>query len=111
MHDSCYLGRHNGQYAAPRTILRAFETEFVELPHRGKNAFCCGAGGGHMWLKERPEERVNRLRVAEINALAPDVVATICPFCTIMLQDGLKENPTNHATRCADVAVLVAESM
>ncbi len=111
VHDSCYLGRYNGQYAAPRTILRALETEFVELPHRGKNAFCCGAGGGHMWLEERPEERVNRLRVAEINALAPDVVATICPFCTIMLQDGLKENPTNHATHCADVAVLVAESI
>jgi len=108
-HDACYLGRHNGIYTAPRQIIKALHVDFREAPRHGENAFCCGAGGGRMWLEESPDQRVNSVRVQELAGLKPQIIATACPFCTTMLSDGLKDK--NFNIPCTDLAVLVADHL
>jgi Fe-S oxidoreductase len=108
-HDACYLGRHNGIYQAPRQIIQVLQMDFKEAARHAKNALCCGAGGGRMWLEEAPNQRVNSLRITELLELNPQIIATACPFCTTMLSDGLKEKTAT--TLCADLAVLVADQL
>ena len=111
-HDSCYLGRHNGVYDAPRNILSAIPgVKLEEMPRSRNKGFCCGAGGGRMWLDEN-KPRVNQNRVdeaaTETNAT---MVGTACPFCSIMIDDGINETGRSDAMETKDVAILVAESM
>jgi Fe-S oxidoreductase len=107
-HDSCYLGRHNGIYAAPReTLLAVTGAPLLELERNGENAFCCGAGGGRMWLEEREGTPINRHRVKEALDKKPDTICVSCPFCMTMFEDGLKDLG-GTGTRVRDIAEVVA---
>lgn len=88
-HDSCYLGRYQDVYDEPRAVLRAAGATVVEMERHGANSFCCGAGGGRMWLEEGAGERVNVARSAQALATDPTLVACACPFCLTMLADGM----------------------
>lgn len=110
-HDSCYLGRHNGIYDAPRNVIQAIPgIEIKEMPRSRENGFCCGAGGGRMWMEEeRP--KMNHARVDEAADLHPDVVATACPFCATMIGDGINETGREEQMEGKDIALLIAEAM
>jgi Fe-S oxidoreductase len=106
-HDSCYLARHNDVLAAPRDLIAALG-EPVEMARSGKQTFCCGAGGAHMWMEERARP-INEERVREAAATGADTLAVACPFCTVMLDDGVQS--TGDGLRVVDVATLLAEAM
>ncbi len=109
-HDSCYMGRHNGVYEAPRLILGALpKTEVVEMPRNGKQSFCCGAGGGHMFVEETQGTRINHLRAGEAKDTGASIVATNCPFCVQMFEDGVSavEPDEDKRQRPMDVAELL----
>ena len=92
-HDSCYLGRHNDIYAAPRRVIGLLKgIEIVEAPRNGTKGMCCGAGGARMWMEESIGKKVNTERSRELIATGAGRIATACPFCYIMLDDGTKEN-------------------
>jgi len=105
-HDPCYLGRHNDVFAAPRGVLQAVG-DVVEMPRNGTNSFCCGAGGARMWMEEHTGKKVNVERAEEAVATGADVIATGCPFCLVMLDDGVKEIGANVQVK--DLAMLLAE--
>lgn len=111
-HDSCYLGRYNDIYEAPRDALRSVPgVEVVELPRNKKQGFCCGAGGARMWMEETVGTRVNVDRAEEALALKPDVVAAGCPFCQVMLSDGVTAKGEAEKVKVLDVAEIVASSL
>ena len=111
-HDSCYLGRYNDIYDEPREILKAFSgIKRVELPRCKTNSFCCGGGGGHMWMEEEPDKRVNTRRVEEIIKAKVDCVATACPYCLTMFEDALKAKEAAESIKAVDLSELVAEAL
>ena len=110
-HDSCYLGRHNDVYEAPRSVIaRATGSAPAEMERNRANSFCCGAGGGRMWLEEHLGERINLNRVNEALDKQPDTICVTCPYCMTMIEDGLKDRQST-GTRVRDIAELVAEGM
>ena len=91
-HDSCYLTRYNGVIAAPREVLGAVPgLELREMDNRGRQTFCCGAGGGRMWMEETRGTRINQARTEQVLATGAETLATACPFCMVMLRDGLQD--------------------
>ncbi len=113
-HDPCYLARHNGETAAPREALAAAGARVVEMGRSGRTGFCCGAGGGRMWLEEKLGSRVNRNRIDEVAATlgaGGGVVAVGCPFCLTMLKDAAAETGRDEALRVVDVAEVVADAL
>jgi Fe-S oxidoreductase len=89
-HDPCYIGRHNQVYDPPRELLEVIpNTEFTEMPRNSERSFCCGAGGARMWMEETIGTRINDNRTAEAVATGADQIAVGCPFCKVMLTDGL----------------------
>ena len=106
-HDSCYLARHNDVRADPRELVAAVG-EPVEMKRSGKQTFCCGAGGAHMWLEERGRP-ISAERVREAAETGAGTLAVACPFCTVMLDDGVRE--TRAPLRVADVATLLSEAV
>jgi len=110
-HDSCYLGRWNKEFDAPRDILSALEPSggVTELTRNKQHGFCCGAGGGRMFMEEHGE-RVNFNRTDEILATGVEAVAVACPFCNIMITDGVKQRNQDDKVQVLDVAELVAAS-
>ena len=110
-HDPCYLGRHNGIFDAPRGVIEAVTgTAPQELERHGRNSFCCGAGGGRMWMEEFTGERVNHARVNEALEGSPDTICVACPYCMTMMEDGLKDKGAGHV-RVRDVVEVVAEGL
>ena len=111
-HDSCYLGRANNIYQAPRKVLEALDAELVEMKRCGKNGFCCGAGGAQMFKEEeKGATRVNWERANEAIGTGSQIVAAACPFCNTMLTDGVKAAEKETEVHVLDVAELVAASM
>jgi Fe-S oxidoreductase len=106
-HDSCYLARHNDVLAPPRELAAAVGRP-IEMARSGRRTFCCGAGGAHMWMEESAKP-INEERVREAAATGADTLAVACPFCTVMLDDGVKS--TGGDMRVADVATLLAEAV
>jgi Fe-S oxidoreductase len=105
-HDSCYLARHNDVLAAPRELVSAVG-EPVEMARSGKQTFCCGAGGAHMWMEERAGA-INENRVREAAETGAGTLAVACPYCTVMLDDGVQS--VGAQLRVADVATLLVEA-
>jgi Fe-S oxidoreductase len=111
-HDSCYLGRANDIYEAPRRVLEALDAELVEMKRCRKNGFCCGAGGAQMFKEEEPGKiRINWDRANEAIDTGSSIVAAACPFCNTMLTDGVKAADREENVQVLDVAELVAASM
>ena len=109
-HDSCYLGRYNDIYNAPRQILKSIPgVEFKEMPLNHKKSFCCGAGGGRMWMEEKRGDRINQIRIQEaLGTVKTGAVITACPYCLTMLGDGIKEKGINEQLQALDIVELLA---
>jgi Fe-S oxidoreductase len=111
-HDPCYLGRHNDEYGAPRRVLASLTQDTpLECELHGPKAMCCGAGGARMWLEETIGTRINVLRTEQALAREPLVVATACPYCAVMIGDGLKTLGRDGEVRNLDIAELLADAM
>ncbi|HEY4889840.1 MAG TPA: heterodisulfide reductase-related iron-sulfur binding cluster [Candidatus Dormibacteraeota bacterium] len=107
-HDSCYLARHNDVRAQPRELVAAVG-KAVEMPRHGERTFCCGAGGARMWMEEKRGRPINHERVREAAATGAETLAVACPFCTVMLDDGVRE--TGAKLQVVDLATLLAEAV
>jgi Fe-S oxidoreductase len=110
-HDSCYLGRYNGIYSAPRAVLAGLPgAKLSEAGFSHDKGYCCGAGGGRMFMEETEGERVNKFRYGQLAATGAEQVATACPFCLTMLDDAAKDSAAT-ATPVKDIAVLLREAV
>lgn len=111
-HDSCYLGRGNNIYEAPREVLAALDVELIEMKRCKTNGLCCGAGGAQMFKEEeKGTTRVNFERSEEAIDTGANIIAANCPFCTTMLGDGLKNKEKEDDIQVMDIAEMVAQSL
>ena len=112
-HDACYLGRYNDIYDAPRQILGNIPgVKLVEMARNRERGFCCGAGGGHLWLEEQKEgQSINEMRTEQALAVKAGVIATACPYCLQMFADGIKAKEAEESLKVMDVAELVCEAI
>ncbi len=111
-HDSCYLGRANNIYEAPRKVLEALDAELVEMKRCKSNGFCCGAGGAQMFKEEeKGTTRVNAERSNEAIDTGAQIIASACPYCNTMMTDGVKLAEKEESVKVMDVAELIAESL
>jgi len=111
-HDSCYLGRSNNIYEAPRKVIEALDAELVEMKRCRSKGLCCGAGGGQMFKEEEKGTiRVNFERSQEAIGTDANIIATACPFCNTMMTDGVKHQEKEESIKVLDVAELVAASL
>ncbi|MTE17475.1 hypothetical protein GLP40_32665 [Nocardia sp. CT2-14] len=121
-HDPCYLGRHNKIYNAPRELMAAAGSALVEMPRHGERSMCCGAGGARMWMEEQLGKRINIDRVDEglatlsgVNGSTPGKIATGCPFCRVMLSDGVTARQdgldVNDRAEVVDIAQLMLDAV
>jgi len=110
-HDSCYLGRVNNEYLAPREVIAALDVDLSELKRSKKTGLCCGAGGAQMFKEDEPgDKRINVERVEEIIDSGADIVAANCPFCLTMLGDGLKAKEKQEEVMVYDISELIVQS-
>lgn len=111
-HDSCYLGRYNDVYDAPREILRGIPgVKLVEMERNRETAMCCGAGGGLMWMEEHVGNRINVARTEQALATNASVISSGCPYCLTMLEDGTKAKEVEDTIGTFDVAELLERSV
>ncbi|MBR3218267.1 MAG: (Fe-S)-binding protein, partial [Exiguobacterium sp.] len=111
-HDSCYLGRYNGIYDAPRFVLERIPgVELVEATRNRENGMCCGAGGGLMWQEEKVGTRVNVARTEQLLETKPTVIGSACPYCLTMLSDGTKAKEVDETVGTFDVVELLDRSL
>ena len=111
-HDPCYLGRHNGVYAPPRELIGALPgVDLLEMERSGQRSFCCGAGGARMWMEEKLGTQINSNRTAEAVATGADRIAVGCPFCRVMLSDGLAAKQSSGEAREEVEVVDVAQML
>jgi len=111
-HDSCYLGRYHGIFEEPRTILKSIDgIQSVELSRSRERSFCCGGGGGHIWMEDNASTRINERRVDEIIQAKVDMVATACPYCLTMFGDGIRSKGVEESLQAIDLSELIAEAL
>ena len=111
-HDSCYLGRHNDVYLAPRKVIGALAgIDIVEMPRNGTRGMCCGAGGARMWMEESIGKKVNAERSEEAVATGASRIAVACPFCYVMMEDGVKGQGKDEEVRVSDVSEILLEAL
>lgn len=111
-HDSCYLGRANNIYEAPRKVLEALDAELVEMKRCKSNGLCCGAGGAQMFKEEEKGDiRINLERTKDALETGASVIAAACPFCNTMMTDGVKNSNKEDTIEVLDIAELIAASM
>ena len=111
-HDPCYIGRHNGIYTPPRELIGALPgVEFAEMPRNGSRSFCCGAGGARMWMEENLGTRINNNRADEAVQTGADTIGVACPFCLVMLTDGLTNSKAEGIARDEVEVVDVAQML
>jgi Fe-S oxidoreductase len=111
-HDSCYLGRYNEIYDQPRAVLGEIPgLQLVEMDRHHKRGFCCGAGGGRMWMEETLGQRINDVRVAQALEKEPQVAVTACPFCMVMFEDGLKTHGREEEVKVYDLIEMVEKAL
>ncbi len=111
-HDSCYLGRANNIYEAPRKVLEALDVALVEMKRCKSNGLCCGAGGAQMFKEEEKGEiRINLERTREALETGANIIAAACPFCNTMMSDGVKNSNKEEEVQVLDIAELIAASM
>ncbi len=111
-HDSCYLGRANNIYEAPRKVLEALDVEMVEMKRCRSNGLCCGAGGAQMFKEEEKGDiRISTERTKEAIETGASIIASNCPFCMTMLSDGVKSNEKEDQVKVLDIAEMIAASM
>jgi Fe-S oxidoreductase len=111
-HDSCYLGRYNQIYDAPRQVLESLPgLQLSEMVRSREEGFCCGGGGACMWIEHEADQRVNDVRVDEIQALDPDLAAVACPFCLTMLDECVTGRNAQDALALKDIAEVIAEAL
>ncbi|MSO59616.1 MAG: 4Fe-4S dicluster domain-containing protein [Ilumatobacteraceae bacterium] len=112
-HDSCYLGRHNDIYIAPRKVVGSIKgLQIIEMPRNGTTGMCCGAGGARMWMEENIGTKVNDERAQEAISTGANRVATACPFCYIMMDDGVKAAGKEESdVKVADIAIHVLDAL
>jgi Fe-S oxidoreductase len=108
VHDSCYLARYNNVIAAPRDVLGAAGVANTEMEKSGRQTFCCGAGGGHMWMEENRGTRINAERTRQVLATGAETVATSCPFCMVMMSDGLAAADGGTSVNAMDISEVLA---
>jgi Fe-S oxidoreductase/nitrate reductase gamma subunit len=109
-HDACYLGRHNDVYLAPRQVVGGSGNDVVEMPRHGTRGLCCGAGGARFWMEEHTGKKVNIERAEEALATEADEIAVACPFCFVMLDDGVKELGRDDVP-VRDIAMILADGL
>jgi Fe-S oxidoreductase/nitrate reductase gamma subunit len=111
-HDSCYLGRHNDVYLAPRKVIGSLAgIDIVEMPRNGTNGMCCGAGGARMWMEEHVGKKVNDERSEEALATGASRIAVACPFCYVMMEDGVKGKGRDEDVKVQDIAEVLLEAV
>jgi Fe-S oxidoreductase len=111
-HDSCYLGRYNNVYDAPReTVSKIAGVEIVEMERSRETGFCCGAGGGRMFLEETQGQRINENRAAEAIGTGAETIASACPFCMTMLTDGVKTLEKSEEVEVRDIAEILLDNV
>ena len=110
-HDSCYLGRANEIYEAPRSVIEALDADLVEINKCKTNGLCCGAGGAQMFKEDEPgNKRINTERTEQLIEVFPDIIAVACPFCNTMITDGVKGENKQDDVKVLDIAELVAQA-
>jgi Fe-S oxidoreductase len=111
-HDSCYLGRANQIFEAPRKILHSIPgLKLIEMERHHNRSFCCGAGGGRMWMEEHIGTRINQMRTDQAIEVKAELIGTACPYCLTMLFDGIKEKGKAETMAAFDLSELVEQSM
>ena len=111
-HDSCYLGRYNGLYEEPRKVIQSISgTKLVEMERNCERSFCCGAGGGRMWMEEHLGKRINHLRFEDAVITKAPMIGTACPFCLTMLDDATKDKEMEESIKVKDVTELIEEAL
>ncbi|PWH19420.1 MAG: iron-sulfur-binding reductase [Anaerolineae bacterium] len=110
-HDSCYLGRYNDIYTQPRQLLKNAQVHTVELARRYENSFCCGGGGGQMWLETDAETRINHRRLEEVLDAKANCVATACPYCLNMFDDAIRSKGLLESIQVMDIAEIIAKRL
>lgn len=111
-HDSCYMGRVNGVYEAPRAVLSQLDADLVEMKRSRKNGLCCGAGGAQMWKEDEPgDKRINTERVEEALGTGAEAIVANCPFCITMLNDGVTAKEKQESVMVYDLSEMIVNNL